>query len=72
MNSMSWYPTLIFYMGLFDAGIVMLGGVVVAAMFILKINTDDLMERAGPAVAVLIGTNIAAAIILGATRWLVG
>ena len=69
---MTWYPTLIFYMGLFDGGLVMLGGVVIAAMFIFKINTDDLMERAGPAVGVLIGSNIAAAIILGATRWLIG
>ena len=69
---MSWYPTLIFYMGLFDGGIVMLGGAVVAAMFLFKINTDDLLDRAGPAVGVLIGSNIAAAIILGATRWLIG
>lgn len=69
---MTWYPTLIFYMGLFDGGIVMLGGAVVSAMFIFKISTDDLLERAGPAVGVLIGSNIAAAIILGATRWLIG
>lgn len=69
---MAWYPTLIFYMGLLDAGIVMFGGIVVATMFIFKINTDDLMARAGPAVGVIIGSNIAVAIILGATRWLIG
>lgn len=69
---MTWYPTLVFYMGLFDAGIVMLGGAVVATMFIFKVNTDDLTTRAGPAVGVLIGSNVAAAIILGATRWLIG
>lgn len=69
---MTWYPTLIFYMGLIDAGVVMFGGLVVAIMFIFKINTDDLLERAGPAVGVLIGSNIATAIILGATRWLIG
>ena len=69
---MNWYPTLIFFMGLMDAGIVMAGGIVVATMFIFKINTDDLIQRAGPAIGVLIGSNIAAAIILGATRWLIG
>lgn len=68
---MAWYPTVIFYMGLMDAGVVMVGGLVVATMFIFKINTDDLLERAGPAVGVLIGSNIAVAIILGATRWLI-
>ncbi len=69
---MTWYPTVIFYMGLFDGGLVMIGGAVVAVMFIFKIKTDDLLERAGPAVGVLIGSNIAAAIILGATKWLIG
>ena len=69
---MNWYTSFVFYMGSFDAAVCLVGGLVVATMFIFKINTDDLFERAGPAIGVLIGSNFAAAIILGATRWLVG
>jgi len=69
---MAWYPALVFYFGLIDAGLIMLGGVTVASFMLLGINTDELWNRAGPALGTIIGSNIAAAIILGATRWLIG
>lgn len=69
---MNWYPTLVFYMGLLDAGLIMLGGIVVAVLILLGKDWRPLFERVGPAVGTLIGSNIAAAIILGATRWLIG
>lgn len=69
---MTWYPTLVFYMGIFDAGIIMLGGLVVAVFILAGLDYGKLFERVGPALGVIVGSNVAAAIILGATRWLVG
>lgn len=69
---MSWYPSLVFYMGLLDAGLIMLGGIVVASFILVGKDTAMLFERVGPALGTIIGSNIAAAIILGATRWLIG
>ncbi len=69
---MNWYPTLVFYMGLLDAGLIMAGGITVSIFFIFAWNAEDLWNRIGPALGTLIGSNVAAAIILGATRWLIG
>ena len=69
---MSWYPSLVFYFGLFDAGIIMLGGMVVAIYILLGWDYGKMFERVGPALGTIIGSNVAAAIILGATRWLIG
>ena len=69
---MAWYPSLVFYFGLFDAGIIMVGGLVVAIYILLGKDYSEMLARVGPALGVIIGSNIAAAIILGATRWLIG
>jgi len=69
---MAWYPALVFWMGLLDAGLIMAGGITISIFFIFKMDTADLWDRVGPALGTLIGSNIAAAIILGATRWLIG
>jgi hypothetical protein len=69
---MDWYPRVVLYMGVFDGGVIMLGGLVLAVVFLMKWNADALYERLIPALATLILSNIAAAIILGATRWLIG
>ena len=69
---MAWYPSLVFWMGLLDAGLIMAGGITISIFFIFKMDTQDLWDRVGPALGTLIGSNIAAAIILGATRWLIG
>lgn len=69
---MTWYPTLVFYMGLIDAGLIMIGGITVAVFILLGKDKAMLFDRVGPALGTIIGSNIAAAIILGATRWLIG
>lgn len=69
---MSWYPTLVFYFGLVDAGLIMAGGILVAVFILLGLDWTRMFERVGPALLTVIGSNIAAAIILGATKWLVG
>jgi hypothetical protein len=69
---MSWYPSLVFYFGLFDAGLIMAGGLLVAAYILMGKDWSAMFERIGPALGTIIGSNIAAAIILGATRWLMG
>lgn len=68
---MSWYPALVFYCGLFDAGLIMFGGLVVAFFIMIGKDWHVLFDRAGPALGVVIGSNVAAAVILGATRWLI-
>lgn len=67
---MSWYPTIVLYFGLFDAGAIMAGGLVTAFIILMGWDAKKLWERIWPALATLIGSNIAAALILGATRWL--
>lgn len=69
---MSWYPTVVLYFGLFDAGTIMLMGLVAAFVILMGWDAKKLWDRVGPAVGILIGSNIAAALVLGATRWLLG
>lgn len=69
---MLWYPTMVFYFGLFDAGIIMLGGLLVTTYILVGWDYGKMFDRIFPALATLIGSNIAAAVILGATRWLIG
>lgn len=69
---MPWYPTLVLYFGLFDAGAIMVGGLILAAAFLLGYDASKLWDRVGPALGTVIGSNIAAALILGATRWMIG
>ena len=68
---MSWYPTLVLYFGLFDAGIIMLGGLILAIYILAGWDYGKVWERIAPALGTVIGSNIAASIILGATRWLI-
>lgn len=69
---MTWYPTIVLYFGLFDAGIIMLGGVVASFVILMGWDAKKLWERIFPALATVIGSNVAAAFILAATRWLLG
>lgn len=69
---MNWYPTLVFYFGLFDAGAIMAGGLFVAFCILIGKEAGTIIERIGPALGTIIGSNIAVALILGATRWLIG
>lgn len=69
---MSWYATVVFYLGILDAGLVMVGGLFLAVLILTGRDWRPLFERVGPALGVLIGSNITAALILGATKWLMG
>jgi hypothetical protein len=71
-NKMLWFPQFVFYLGIFDAGIVMLGGLVSAFIILMGWDAKKLWERIFPAASAIIVSNIAAAIILAATRWLGG
>jgi len=68
--NMGWYPTVVLYLGIFDASAIMLGGVACAFVILMGWDASKLWDRILPATFMLIGSNIAAALILGATRWL--
>lgn len=55
---------LISYLGLFDVGLIMIGGAVSAFVVLMGWDAKALWERIWPATFCLIGSNIAAAIIL--------
>ncbi len=71
MITMGWVPYVVFLMGVLDAGLIMLGGLVLAGMLVAGKEVDRFLERVAPAVLTLIGCSIAAALVLAATRALV-
>lgn len=54
----------IFYMGVTDAGLIMAGGAASAFVVLMGWDAKALWERIWPATLCLVGSNIAAAIIL--------
>jgi hypothetical protein len=66
----SWYPTLILWMGLGEASLLMVGAIGSAFALMLGLNFEKIAENWFPALAVLVIGNVAAAIILAATHWL--
>lgn len=69
---MNWLTKIVFYMGLVDAAIIMAGGIAVAIKILLGQEVEGFMKRVAPAIGVLVGSNIASALILFATQKLVG
>ena len=69
---MGRYSTMVLYFGVLDAGLIMLGGLTLAFLILIGKDWRPVFERVGPALATLIGSNIAASIVLGATKWLMG
>lgn len=69
---MSWFPQFVFYLGIFDAALAMLGGLLAAFIILMGWDAKALWERIMPAGGVIIISNVAAAVILFATRWLGG
>jgi hypothetical protein len=67
---MEWYPTIVLSLGIFDAIAIMLGGLVTAFIVLMGWDAQKLWDRIWPALGILIGSNIAASIILTATHWL--
>lgn len=70
MEDMSWIPRLVYYVGIFDAGVIMLGGLVMTVLIICGYEIRKFWERIGPALLCLILSNLAAAIVLVATRYM--
>jgi hypothetical protein len=68
---MSWYTTVVFYLGVFDAVAVMLLGLAAAAITIFGWDARQMWERVLPATSILIGSTAAAAAILGIANWLI-
>ena len=68
---MAAYPTIVLYIGVLDALFVLVLGAVSAVLYLFDIKADAFFQRIVPAVLVLIGTSIAAGIILAITRWIV-
>ena len=68
------FRTIVLYIGIFDAAIIMVFGVVAAALMLFgtKEQRDAFFERVFPSIAVLVGASLAAALVLGAVRWLMG
>jgi hypothetical protein len=69
---MNWFQTIVFYLGVIDASLVLLGGLVAAVVVLAGWDAQKLWERVGPATGILIGSNIAGAIILWAVHGVVG
>jgi hypothetical protein len=69
---MAWFPQVVFYLGIFDAGLTMLGGMLTAFIFLMGWDAERLWQRVLPAGGAIIISTFAAAAILGVTRWLGG
>lgn len=68
---MDWVPYVIFVMGMMDAGLIMVGGLILAGLCLLGKELEQFWTRLAPATGILIGSNIAAAVVLGLTRYFV-
>lgn len=69
---MTWFPKLVFYLGIIDAAIAMLGGLLAAFIILMGWDARALWERIIPAGVAIIVSNVAAALILLGTKWLGG
>lgn len=72
LTQVNWslFKTFIFYLGMFDAGVVLLGGLAIA--FYLIIDLKTIRGSLIPAMLIIVVTNLWAVITVIATRWLAG
>lgn len=61
-----------FYIGAFDAVMVAVVGVIGAVLVLLGIDTSKYADRVVPAAAILVGTSLAAGVIMLLTNWITG
>lgn len=66
---MSWYNNVVLWLGIFDAVVLLTGGLAAAIVVLLGIDATKTWERVGPAIALTLGSTVAAGIILTITRW---
>lgn len=60
------------YIGAFDAGALLLMGVISAALFLFDVEADAFWKRIWPAVGILLATSVAAVLILLVSTWISG
>lgn len=60
------------YIGAFDAGALLLMGLISAAFYLFDIEAEGFWKRVWPAVGILLSTSVAAVFILLAFTWISG
>lgn len=58
------------YMGAFDAGALLLMGIVSSVLYLFDIEAEGFWKRVWPAVGILLATSVAAVLILLASTWI--
>ncbi len=69
---MSWYPTVVLWIGITDGITILLLGVIAAILYMFNVKADLFYDRVLPACGILVGTSIASGIVMGITKWVVG
>jgi hypothetical protein len=64
--------TIYLFIGVFDVIMIMVLGIAAATMVLFGKDMTTLSERVFPAVAILIGTSVAAGIGMAITKWAIG
>lgn len=63
------YPTIVSFIGVLDAVIILIMGIVSAGLWLTNYKADAFWERIWPATGVLIGTSVGAGIVFTITRY---
>lgn len=58
------------YIGVMDASVLLIMGIVSAALFLFGTEADYFWSRLWPAVGILLATSVAAVLVLLASRWI--
>lgn len=64
------YSNIVLFIGIMDAAFILLIGIVSAILWLFDIKGEAFFSRVIPATAVLIGTSIAAGIVIAITRYI--
>jgi hypothetical protein len=64
---MPWLKLLVLYVGVFDAALIMAGGLATALVVVMGWDAQNFWDRIWPATFALIGSNVAAVLVLWVT-----
>lgn len=67
---MQWFSTVVLYLGIFDAAVILIGGLLAAFVILMGWDAQKMWERIGPALGMVVGSTVAASIMLAVTRWM--
>ena len=68
---MNNFGKIVLYLGMFDTAMILMVGVVAAVLYLFKVEPEFFYERVLPAVGIIVGTTIAAGIVMAVTKWIV-